>query len=147
MLTTFNHVYDMMFARCFVDSDNNKVDYEQTSLEKVGRSLSYLNSRATHFLLKNIHNTIMLLGLALAAAACVTVAMYPMLTLATLSSVCPWLTYISPWMVKMTIYVFVQINVLGFVLTGLGRLSNTELQNNYRSNNWQPLHMGQSQHA
>jgi hypothetical protein len=145
MLVTFNHVKDMMLARCFVDNENNKVDYPKTSLEKVGRSLSYFNSRATHFLLKNIHNTIMILGLALVAASCVTAAMYPTLTIATLSSVCPWVTNISPWMVKITIYAFVQMNVLGFVLTGLGRLSNQELQAKYSNNEWRPLQMGQAQ--
>ncbi|MBA3815116.1 MAG: hypothetical protein H0X29_01065 [Parachlamydiaceae bacterium] len=108
-------------------------NYNQNSLEKVGGMLNWcvttLPKKAWHAL----HNP-KVLTVAFTALALLTVqfTFYPTATYLATKAICIFIaTHIPAYAVKISAYVFIQMNVLGFGLKALGRFSNEELMNNW----------------
>jgi hypothetical protein len=107
-------------------------DYKQNRLERVGRLLicvTQLPKKAWHAL----HNP-KVITVAFTALAMISVqfAFYPTASYLATKAICMFIVqHIPAYAVKISVYVFTQINVLGFGIRAFGRFSNDELMNNW----------------
>lgn len=110
--------------------------YKKNRLEKIGGLLNWCVTQLPKKAWHALHNP-KVLAVAFTALAMVTVqfAFYPTVSYLATKAVCVFLAnHISAYAVKISIYAFTQINILGFGVRTLGRFSNEELMKNWYNN-------------
>lgn len=120
---SFSEYWKFAWAREFrYSEDEETVVYEKTKMERLGDVIVYPIMRISDHTLRNIRNPLMILSVTITAIAVVTILFYPEELVKSVAKVVPYAAHFKPWMVKVTLYTLLQINVLGLCLRTLGRL-------------------------
>ncbi len=121
---SFSEYWQFAGAREFWDVDNNeRVIYAKTRMEHLGDFLAYPLMKITDYAMRNIRNPLMILSVTLTAIIGVTILFYPEELVNVVSRVIPIAQQLKPWMIKVALYMTLQITILGIGLRTMGRLN------------------------
>lgn len=141
---SMNDYFRFVFAKSFYTSGDRPEEfkYDKNFIENVGSISTHTVSFVADFMLRHIRNPLMIVALTVAAIAVVTIVFYPGTFVAGVATLFPFVLAIQPWMVKLSVFAFVQWNIIGVGLRTIGRLSNSTLMNCWVQKDIQAVSIG-----
>lgn len=135
--------FKFVWARDFYHLEQQKViHYSPSRLEKAGRALLAPAFTPIDQLLRNIKNPLVITALTIMAIAIVTIAFYPATVITAVGTVLPFIFNIQPWMLKLTLFLAVELNILAIGMRTLGRLNNASLMQAWTRREIIPIMIG-----
>jgi len=120
-------------AHHFKDSDGNILKYKEGQIEKAGRALSAPLWGLLDKVERNFKNPVVIIALTAIALFAVTIIINPAFLAPFIGKIVPLLFHMKPWMIKFTIYITIQFNILSHGIKAFGRFNNKELYNRWEN--------------
>jgi hypothetical protein len=118
-------------------------EYERNSLERLGDALRKPQALFADTAIRQIQRPATIALLTLLAVVVITIGFYPDKIRDLISALIPWAAEIRPWMLKLVLYLGVQVTILGLGLRALGRFRNQHLMHAWQTHRIDPVFVGQ----
>ncbi len=146
MITGFDSVRD--YFRFAAAKEYRRIDAEYTTyeekniIEKIGDVFAFILHRSTDSLVKNIKSPAFILGVSMLSSGVVTFVIYPQWTSETIMYFAPGISMITPEIIRKVGFVFTEATILGYTMRTLGRLTNSELMEQWSRREIIPIYAG-----
>jgi hypothetical protein len=139
----YKNFWPIILAKEFRVKNSGKVfQYQKNTMEKMGHVLRFGLGSIADLILREIKNPIMIIALTAIGFLIATFLFYPTVTLAIIAKVFPFIYAIKFWMIKLAIYISLQLTVLGVSLRTLGHLQNKFLMDEWSNGNLESVFIG-----
>lgn len=131
------HYLNFVMAKGFV-TGHGEFNYHKNWLEVGGGKLAFPSIGALDLGLRNFKNPLVIVSLAVAAIAIVTLVFYT----AEVVAFVPVLKLITPAVIRAALFTWSEMTIAGLGMRAFGRLCNAELMNAWRKREVAPLPIG-----